>query len=130
MSKSNPPLRWLAPIATVLSLVACYGTLAAVALLGLLSIRIVLDEALWGGSIVAFVLVAVVGLAFGARRHRMLWPLAIGAVGALAIVYTMTVSYDRYTEIGGFLLLALATAADWWRSRSYAGEPSHGQGSS
>src|SRR3546814_19152725 len=95
MSKSNPPLRWLAPIATVLSLVACYGTLAAVALLGLLSIRIVLDEALWGGSIVAFVLVAVVGLAFGARRHRMLWPLAIGAVGALAIVYTMTVSYDQ-----------------------------------
>jgi hypothetical protein len=124
MSKCNTLLRWLAPLAAILSLAACYGTLAAVALLGLLGARVVLDEALWAGSIVAFALVAVVGLILGARRHRTLWPLAVGTIGAAGIVYTMTLSYDRSMEIGGFLLLAVAVAADWRKSRSCAGPPS------
>jgi hypothetical protein len=124
MSKRNTLLRWLAPLATMLSLAACYGTLAAVALLGLLGARVVLDETLWAGSIVAFAVVAVVGLILGARQHRTLWPLAVGTIGAAGIVYTMTLSYDRYIEIGGFLLLAVAVAADWRKSRSHAGPPS------
>jgi cysteine desulfurase len=127
MSKRNTLLRWLAPLATVLSLAACYGTLAAIALLGLLGARIVLDDALWAGAIVAFALVAVAGLTLGARRHRTFWPLAVGAIGAAAVVYAMIVSYDRLIEIGGFILLTLAAAADWRISRSYADQPLHEQ---
>ena len=124
MSRCNTLLRWLAPLAAMLSLAACYGTLAAVALLGLLGTRVALDETLWAGSIVAFAAVAVAGLALGARRHRTLWPLALGTIGAAAIVYSMTLSYDRLIEIGGFLLLAAAVAADGRKSRPHAGQAS------
>jgi hypothetical protein len=41
-------LRWLAPIAAVLSLLACYGTLAATAILGALGITLALNDAVLG----------------------------------------------------------------------------------
>jgi hypothetical protein len=43
---------WLAAVATTFSLVACYGTLAAIAVLGALGVTIALNEAVWAGAIV------------------------------------------------------------------------------
>jgi len=118
MAKLNGHVRWLAPAATILSLVACYGTLAAVAVLALLGIQLRIHNALWAGAIVSFATIAVIGLALGARQHRALWPLAVGAIGAAGLAYVMTVSYDRFIEIGGFLLIGLAAVADWRKRRS------------
>lgn len=44
----------VAPVATALSLIACYGTIAAIALLGALGVTIALNEAAWAGAIVVF----------------------------------------------------------------------------
>lgn len=118
MANLNGRTRWLAPAATVLSLVACYGTLATVAVLALLGLRLQINETLWAGAIVLLASAAVVGLALGARQHRVLWPLALGVIGAAALAYVMTVSYDRFIEVGGFLLLGLAAIADWRKRRS------------
>ncbi len=41
---------WLALAATLLSLLTCYGTLAAIALLGALGVGIALNEAVWAGA--------------------------------------------------------------------------------
>tara|TARA_R100000935_G_C2772044_1_gene138046 strand:- start:30 stop:218 length:189 start_codon:yes stop_codon:yes gene_type:complete len=51
----------LAPLATALSLIACYGTLAAEGLLGALGIA--LNEAVWAEAIVVFAALAVAALA-------------------------------------------------------------------
>lgn len=53
---------WLAPLAAALSLLTCYGTLAAIALLGALGVGIALNEEVWAGGIVLFALLAVVAL--------------------------------------------------------------------
>jgi hypothetical protein len=113
MSARRSKLDWLAGLATVLSLFACYGTLAVIAILGAIGIAIALDEALWAGVIVAFAALAVGGLGFGLLGHRQPWPCLIGVLGAAAIGYAMYVRYDRAIELSGFILLCLAAFWDW-----------------
>jgi arsenite methyltransferase len=113
MSAERSKLAWLPGLATVLSLIACYGTLAVIAILAALGVAIDLDETLWAGVIVAFAAFALGGLALGFSRHRQLWPLLIGGLGAAAVGYTMYVRYARPIELLGFVLLCFAAVWDW-----------------
>ena len=105
--------RRLAGISTILSLVTCYGTLTLVSILSALGFAITLNNTIWAGIIVAFAVLAVIGLASGYRRHRKPVPLAIGILGAALISYTMLADYSRVIELSGFALLALAAFLDW-----------------
>ena len=120
MSRKNSRFGWLAGVATIFSLVACYGTLAVIALLGALGVAIVLDEALWAGAIVTFAALALGGLALGLIRHRKPWPTLLGGLGVLALGYAMYVQYDRLTELAGFVLLSIAAFWDWRIRRASA----------
>jgi energy-coupling factor transporter transmembrane protein EcfT len=110
--------RGLAPLATALSLVACYGTLAAVAFLGALGIGIALNEAVWAGAIVLFAALAVAALALRWRRHGRGLPVLLGGAGLALIVFAMYVSHSLPIELGGFALLCLGTWADWRGGRA------------
>lgn len=104
---------WLPGVATVLSIAACYGTLAVVGALGAMGIALVVDDALWAGAIVAFAILAVVGIALGLRAHHRPWPLMLGAIGAGAITYTMYFNHDRAIALIGYAMLCGAAAWDW-----------------
>ncbi len=104
---------WLAGGATTLSLIACYGTLAVIALLGALGFAIALNEAIWAGAIITFAILALGGLGFGLVRHRQAWPLLIGALGVATLGYSFYVRYDRLIELVGFIALCLAAYWDW-----------------
>ncbi len=119
MRSDRGPLSWLPGVATIASLLVCYGTLAVLALLGLLGVAIALNETLWAGAIVATAVLAVGGLALGARCHHRPGPLLIGALGAAVIAYAMYVDYARITEISGFALLGLAAFRDWRLRRNH-----------
>ncbi|MGX0876565.1 hypothetical protein ACSSV4_001242 [Roseovarius sp. MBR-154] len=110
--------RGLAPLATALSLIACYGTLAAVGLLGALGIGIALNEAVWAGVIVLLAALAVAALALRWRRHGRGVPVLLGAAGLALIGFAMYVSYSLPAELGGFALLCLGTYADWHGGRA------------
>lgn len=103
----------LAGISTVLSLIVCYGTLGLISVLGALGFAIAVDNTLWAGAIVAFAVLAVIGLGFGVLRHKSRWPLMLGSFGTIIIIYVMYVQYDRAVEISGFALLAYAAFWDW-----------------
>lgn len=109
---------WLAPLAAVLSLLACYGTLAAIALLGVLGIGIALDETLWAGAIVFFAALTVLALGLRRRRHGRALPLALAVAGLGLIAFAMYVAYSRGIEIAGFGLLCAGTYADWRAGRT------------
>lgn len=113
MTSGSSRLAWVPGFATMLSLIACYGTLAVVAILGALGVTIALNETLWAGAIVTFSVLAVGGLALGFSAHRRLWPLLIGGLGAAAIGYAMVVQYLRVVELSGFALLCIAAVWDW-----------------
>ncbi len=117
MSIKNSRFGWFAGAATVLSLVACYGTLVVISLLGVLGVTIAINKALWAGAIVAFAALAVGGLGLGLVRHRHPWPILVGGFGAVAIGYAMYVHYARLIELAGFVLLCIAAFWDWWLRR-------------
>lgn len=112
MSSGRPRLAWLPGAAALLSLVACYGTLAVLAALGALGVAIALDEAVWAALILAFAALAVLGLALGLARHGRPWPLLVGLAGAAAIAYAFYVDYSRPAELAGFALLLAAAVWD------------------
>ena len=104
---------WLPAVTTAAAVVACYGTVATVALLSLLGIGIVVHEGAWAGIISVFAVLASAALVLGYGRHGKPGPAVLGAVGAALIVWTMLASYDRIVEIAGFA--ALVVAAIWDR---------------
>lgn len=69
--------------------------------------------ALRAGAIVAFAALAVGGFAIGFPRHRQVWPLLIGGLGAAAIGYAMDVQCLQLTELSGLVLLCVAAVRDW-----------------
>ena len=109
----NKTVDWLAALATAFSLIACYGTLAAIALLGALGVTIALNQAIWAGAIVLFAGLAFVVLLIRWRRHRRIAPALLAGIGLLLIAYTMLVSYERTIELVGFVFLCAGTVVDW-----------------
>jgi hypothetical protein len=108
----------LALAATLLSLLTCYGTLAAIALLGALGVGIALNEAVWAGGIVLFAALAVAALALRWRRHGRVLPVSLGLAGLALIAFAMFVSYSVPTELAGFALLCAGTYVDWRGARA------------
>ena len=109
--------RWPA-IATVLSMLACYGTLVAIAALGALGVTLSLNEGIWATAIAGFAILAVVTLLAGQKRHGSMAPFLVGAVGGGAVVFTSFVIYSPGIEALGFVLLCCAVWMDWRRARA------------
>jgi hypothetical protein len=97
----------------VLALLACYGTLAALALLSMLGIALAVDEMAVGGVVAALAALAAFTIGAGVRRHGSPWPMALAAVGALLVVIALLALRDWRLELGGFALLIAAAAWDF-----------------
>ncbi|MEW5707893.1 MAG: MerC family mercury resistance protein [Pseudomonadota bacterium] len=100
-------------LALALALAACYGTLAALAMLSLLGVTLVIDEGAWTGTILLFAVLAAAAVAGGYRRHRSAAPPALALGGAVLIGYALYGSYSLAIELAGFALLAAAVYADF-----------------
>jgi arsenite methyltransferase len=106
-------------VAFGLAACACYGTLAALAVLSLLGITLAVNDAAVAGvvALLAMLAAAVVGL--GIRKHGSTLPVVPAAVGAALITYALLVTRDWRIELVGFALLAAAVVWDW-RLRRHA----------
>jgi len=109
-------------VALGLAACACYGTLAALAMLSALGVTLVANDAAVAGivALLAVLTAAVVGL--GMRKHGSAVPVMPAAAGAALVAYAMLVNYDWRIELAGFVLLAAAVALDW-RLRRHANAP-------
>lgn len=108
-------------LALVLSLLACYGTLAAVAALSALGVTLALHEGAWAGTVVLFALLALAAVVAGRGQHGRLAPSLPALAGTLLLGYVMLVDFDRLLELAAFALLALAVAWDARLGRRPAG---------
>jgi len=109
------------PISLLLSLLACYGTLAAVAALSALGVTLVVNTNVWAGAIVLFAAIATIIVGLGVRRHGSVAPLLPALAGTVLLTYVMFVSFDRVLELIAFALLA---GAVYWDYR-LRGRPRH-----
>jgi hypothetical protein len=79
-------------IALALALMACYGALAALALLSLLGVALTIHEAAWAGVIFLFAALTALAVAGGLRRHGSVGPLGLATLGAGLIAPNSSVS--------------------------------------
>jgi len=99
-------------IAVVLSLVACYGTVALVLLLATAGITLDLHEGVWATAIVVFAWIAVLAMGVNIPLVRSFSPFILADMGALLVSWVMFVNYSRGLEILGFAMLAAAAMRD------------------
>lgn len=107
-------------VALAAALLACYGTLVAIAVLGAAGVTVAIDETAWAGAITIFAAVAAMAVLAGQRKHRRLGPGIVAVLGASAIGYTMTVSYDLALELAGFVLIAAGVVWDQILGRQHS----------
>ena len=112
-STTAPKISRFTGFAALLSIVACYGTLAFVSILSLIGITIDIHTGLWAGVITFFAWLAVAGVGSSFRRNRAVGPLLVATVGAVLITWAMFVSFNRIIEVAGFA--GLIFAALWER---------------
>lgn len=108
MARETDGLRWLgrySGVAVVLSVVACYGTLALVAMLSAAGVAMSIHEGAWATVIVVFAWIAVLAMGVNLRRHGNIAPFILSDIGALLISWVMFVDHNRSMEIAGFALL-------------------------
>jgi MerC mercury resistance protein len=113
MTEPSNRRAWLSVASTLLSFLACYGTLVIIAILGALGIAVAVNETLWTAAIVGFAGLAIVGLMASYRCHKQYLPLVLGLLGFAVVVYAMYFQYHRLTEVVGLALLAVAALIDW-----------------
>jgi arsenite methyltransferase len=107
--------------ALALSVLACYGTLAATTLLSLAGITLAISPALWAGTIVVLGGLAAAAVAAGARRHGGYAALGLAMAGIAALAYAQFVNYRMDVELAAFGLLAAGVALDFMRRRKSEG---------
>lgn len=98
--------------AVVLSIVACYGTLALVAILSLAGVTMSVHEGAWAAVIIVFAWIAVLAMGVNIRAFRSFGPFVLSGIGALLVSWVMIVDYSRTMEIIGFALLIVAALWD------------------
>jgi hypothetical protein len=122
MSSSRRPWGWLSTGASILSILSCYGTLGVVTALSAMGVTLNLNVHVWALVILAFALLAVVGLVLSRRTHGSSGPLVVGIVGALTVIFAMYGSGIIQTllhlprdavEIVGFAFLLAGAIWDW-----------------
>ena len=104
-------------LAFIAALFACYGTLAAIAILSALGVGMAFDEGIWAGTIVGCAALACIAIGSGWRKHKSILPVAIALAGLGVLSYAMFVKYHMITELTGFVLLGIATWLDFDRRR-------------
>lgn len=103
--------------AATLAVLACYGTLALAAVLPLVGVRLVVNNAVWNGMILLFTLLAVLAVVPGFRRHGSPVPGAAAITGAGLIAFAMLVEYNVLVELAGFVMLIAAAFRDTFLRR-------------
>ncbi|RLA15721.1 MAG: hypothetical protein DRQ59_00700 [Gammaproteobacteria bacterium] len=107
----------LAALGAVLAFIACNGLFILIAVFAALGITLVINPHVQAAaiSLLALITLAMVFIAF--RKNKIRGPLILSAIGALIVIGTMYIHYDKIIESVG--LLALFVSAIWsWRASS------------
>lgn len=115
---------WPSGVALAMSMLACYGTLAAVLVLPMFGMTLAPDDTLWRVAIVAPAALVVVSLGGRARRRASWLPTGLAAAGAVLLAILMFWHMNRWLEALAFALLLAAVVIE--RRRCTRCAPSDG----
>ena len=104
---------WLGSVTGLLAVAACYGTLAAVALLSFIGISVDISAATLVTLITVLLILALLGMGYSYRLHKHPGPLLLGLAAAAVLFWVFYASYAKPLELAGFAALVVASVWDW-----------------
>jgi len=104
---------WVGSAMGLLAVAACYGTLAAVALLSVIGISVEIDEGLMTKLISGMLVLVLAGMTYAYRLHRHPGPLLLSVAAAGLLMWVFFGSYSQPLELTGFLILGAASIWDF-----------------
>ena len=114
---------WLGSVTGLLTVSACYGTLATVALLSVIGISIEINEGLLVKLISGLLILTLAGMVYSYRAHRNLCPLLLSIASAALLLWVFYGVYSKPLELTGFIVLVIASVWDFCsKKRACAGK--------
>lgn len=109
----NKRFAWVGSVTALLAVMACYGALAAVALLSVIGISVEIDEGLLVRLISGLLILVLAGMGYSYRVHRHPGPLLLSVGSAALLLWVFYGSYSKPLELTGFMTLAVASVWDF-----------------
>jgi hypothetical protein len=108
----------IAALGAILTFIACNGVFILIALFSAIGITLVINPHVQAAaiSLIALITLAMVFIAF--RKNKIRGPLILCAVGAVTVIGTMYIHYDKIIESVGLLILFLSALWSWRVSKS------------
>lgn len=104
---------WVGSATSLLAVLACYGTLAAVGLLSVIGISVELDEGLLVRLISGLLILALAGMLYSYSVHRHPGPLLLSVASAALLLWVFYGPYSKPLELTGFAFLVVASVWDF-----------------
>lgn len=117
---------WIGSAASLVAVLACYGTLATVALLSVIGISVELDEGLLVKLISGLLVTALAGMGYSWRVHRHPGPILLSLVATALLLWVFYGSYSKPLELTGFVLLVVASVWDFRTKKRVCTETCNG----
>lgn len=108
---------WLGSAASLVAVLACYGTLGTVALLSIVGVSVEIDEGLMVKLVSVLLVLALAGMAYSFSLHRHPGPLIMSLMAAALLLWVFYGSYAKPLEMTGFAILTLASIWDFRAKR-------------
>ena len=91
-----------------------------VAMLSLVGITIVINPHLQAAAISLFALLTLGFVFLSYKKHRNIGPLIVVGVGAVIIIFSMYVTFNKIIESIGLFALLVSALWSWWARKAHA----------
>lgn len=98
---------------SLVAVVACYGTLATVALLSLVGVSVDVNEVVLVKVVTGLLVLALGGMYLSYRVHRKLGPLVLSICAAGLLLWVFYGTYSKPLELIGFAMLVTTSVWDF-----------------
>lgn len=113
ISAQRSKLAWLPGVAAAMAFMACNGMVLLVGLLSMLGLTLVVNPHIQAATVSVFSLLTLMLVFSGYRLYRRAGPLVLALLGAVLVVGTMYVSFNKIVESTGLVLLVSAAVWNW-----------------
>ncbi len=108
----------IAALGAILTFIACNGVFILIALFSAIGITLVINPHVQAAAISLFALITLVMVFIAFRKSKIRGPLILCAVGAVTVIGTMYIHYDKIIESVGLLALFVSALWSWRVSKS------------
>ncbi|MGI9318473.1 MAG: MerC domain-containing protein [bacterium] len=110
-------LAFYSGVAALLAFIACNGLILVTALLAIFGLTLNINPHVQAILISLFAILTSFLIYKGFLQHRKVGPLILAGVGALVIILTMYIWYNKLIESAGLLVLVVAAGWNWYATR-------------